>query len=136
MAVTGSHILFGRNQHRTRQFSVLAVGLFFLTSVFYAAMIFNAIPFIWQLVYVPVLIAVGGAVANAYLNGGLLVSALCTVGIALAVVFTHGINAIVGSSTYFPSEVYYLSITVILFGIGVGAFVVGAGTRRVVTLIG
>lgn len=134
--ITSTSVLFGRNQHRTRQFLSLAAAIFLASTVFYGGAAIDAIPFIWQLAYVPVVIGVGGALVNAYLNDGLLVSVLCTVGVALAVVFTHGINVIADSSASFPSEAYYLSITVILLGIGVGVFVVGAGTRRVVTHIG
>ena len=135
MSVTSTSILFGRDQHRSRQFLILAAAIFLVSIAFYGGVAIDAIPFIWQLAYVPVLIAVGGAMVNAYLNGGLLVSAMNTVGIALAVVLTHGISAILFPSSYHPGVAFYLVFTVIFLGIGVGAFVVGAGTRRVVTFI-
>lgn len=144
MDITSSSVLFGRDQHRSRQFLILAVAIFLVSTAFYGGAAINAIPFIWQLAYVPVVIAVGGAVVNAYLNDGLVVSVMNPVGIALAVVLAHaisavltqGISAILSPFADFPGGTFYLLLTVILLGIGVGAFVVGAGTRRIVTFIG
>lgn len=89
--------------------------------------------------YVPVMIALFGAMVNAYLNDGLLVSTLITVAVALGLVLALGIRVgldPLGSALFTREPAVLLSITVILFGIGVGAFVIGAGTRRVVTHIG
>ncbi len=139
MAVTGSHILFGRHQHRTRQFTMLAGAVFLTSTVMYLYPGIEALPFVWQLMYVPVMIALFGAMVNAYLNDGLLVSTLITVAVALGLVLALGIRVglgPLGSALFTREPAVLLFITVILFGIGVGAFVVGAGTRRVVTLIG
>ncbi|WP_160135593.1 hypothetical protein [Halococcus salsus] len=144
MSVKDSSILFGRDRHRSRQFLSLAAAVCFGSLAFYGVASIDAVPFLWQLVYVPVLIAVGGAVVNAYLNDGLFVSALNTAGIALAVVLAHvitavltrGLSAILSPFTGFPGGGFYLSLTVVLLGVGAVAFVIGAGTRRIVTFLG
>ncbi|WP_248910718.1 hypothetical protein [Halocatena marina] len=144
MSVKDSSMLFGRDLHRSRQFLSLAAAVCFGSLALYGVASIDAVPFLWQLMYVPVLIAVGGAVVNAYLNDGLLVSALSTTGIALAValahvittVITQGLSAILSPFTEFPGGGFYLTLTVVLFGVGVGAFVIGAGTRRIITSLG
>jgi hypothetical protein len=85
MRYARSPILFGRDQHRTRQCSLLAAVVFLVSTVVYSAVLFGVILSTSPLVFLPVVIAVGGAVGHAYLNDGLLGSLLVTVALGLGV---------------------------------------------------
>lgn len=139
MNIISTSALCGRDQHRSRQFLSLAAAIFLVCTVFYSGTGIGAIPFIWQLVYVPVVIAVGGAIVNAYLNDGLLVSIMITLAFPLGWALAGGIGIILGEfvyKSYVQVGLFFLSVTVISISLGVGAFVVGAGIRRVTTHIG
>ena len=78
-------------------------------------------------------IALGGSVANAYLNDGLIVSTA----IPLAIALGYGLATIVLSSfgilvTDTPPELLFIYFASTLAVIGIGAFGFGVGLRRVV----
>ena len=139
MNITESSILFGRNQHRTRQILTLAAGIFFASLVLYTSFpVYEGLPATF-LVIVPSIPIIAGAVAlvSAYLNDGLLVSALVPV---MAVI---GLELSLGIWLYFdlvpsydPAGFGFIPVLLALaFGIGVCVAAVGASTRRVVTYI-
>ena len=132
MSTTQSVVLFGRERHRSRQFIGFAVAMFVVTAAFLGGMMTGMLPFIWPLVYLPAIIGIGAAMVNAYLNSGLIVSALNTVVIAGAMVLTHGIRAVLSPSWPMIGWSWYLWVAVTLLGVGIGAFVLGAGLRRLV----
>ena len=139
MSITESPILFGRNQHRTRQVLIFAVVIFFVSLVLYTSFpVYDGLP-VTFLVIVPSISIIAGAVAlvSAYLNDGLLVSALVPV---MAVI---GLEISLGIWLYFdlvpsydPAGFGFIpGFLALAFGIGVGVAAVGASTRRVVTYI-
>ncbi|WP_160135747.1 hypothetical protein [Halococcus salsus] len=132
MSATQSAVLFGRERHRSRQFIGFAAAMFVLTAVFFGGMMTGTLPFIWPLVYLPVLIGIIAALVNAYLNSGLVVSALNTVVIAGAMVLTHGLRAVLSPSWPMIGWSWYLWVGAVLLGVGISAFVLGAGMRRLV----
>ena len=139
MSYANSPVLFGRNQHRTRQVLVLAAVTFFASLVVYTGFpVYESLPFTFLLI-VPSVPLVAGAVAlvTAYLNDGLLVSALVPV---MAVI---GLEISLGIWLYFdlvpsydPAGFGFIpGLLALAFGIGVGVAAVGATTRRIVTHI-
>jgi hypothetical protein len=139
MSYANSPVLFGRDRHRTRQVLILATIIFLASLVVYTSFpMYAGLPLTF-LVIVPSIPVVAGAVAlaSAYLNDGLLVSALVPV---MAVV---GLELSLGVWLYFdlvpsydPAGFGFIPILLALaFGIGVGVAAVGAITRRVVTYI-
>ena len=139
MSVTESPVLFGRNQHRTRQVLILAAITFFASLLVYTGFpIYEGVPFTFLLI-VPSIPLLAGAVAlvTAYLNDGLLVSALVPV---MAVI---GLELSLGIWLYFdlvpsydPAGFGFIpGLLALAFGIGVSVAAVGAATRRVVTYV-
>ena len=138
MGITTSPILFGRNQHCTQQILILAVAVLIASLVVYTSFpIYDGLSLFVAIV--PSIPVIAGAVAlfSAYLNDGLLVSALVPV---MAVV---GLELSLGIWLYFdlvpsydPAGFGFIPLLLALaFGIGIGAAAVGAGTRRIVTYI-
>lgn len=74
------------------------------------------------------------AMVHAYLNDGLLVTTLLTVAVGVAGIATLRIAASL-DPVIAVSPFESLVITLWFAGLGLGAFVIGAGTRRVVTHI-
>ena len=136
MSATQSAVLFGRERHRSQQFIGFAAAMFVLTAAFLGGMMTGMLPFIWPLVYLPALIGVVAALVNAYVNSGLVVSAMNTVAIAGAVAVTHGTRALLSPSWPMTGWSWYLWVAVVLLGVGIGAFVLGAGMRRFVGYFG
>ena len=139
MSITTSPILFGRNQHRTRQVLILAAVVLFASLVVYTIFpIYDGLPLTF-LVIVPSIPAIAGAVAlvSAYLNDGLLVSALVPVMAVIGLELSLGIWLYFGLvPSYDPAGFGFIPLLLALaFGIGIGVAAVGAGTRRVVTHI-
>lgn len=135
MGITASPVLFGHNQHRSRQFSIIAVAIFLLYSMVYTApVIGDKIPS-FQVLYITIAIAFGVAIVNAYLNDGLLVSTLITGAVGVGGLLAMYIGASLGPVTYSTAPYVPVLIIGIFVGVGVGAFIIGAGTRRVVTYI-
>ena len=139
MSITTSPILFGRNQHRTRQILILAVAILLTSLVVYTSFpVYDGLPITFVLI-LPSIPVIAGSVAlvSAYLNDGLLVSALVPV---MAVI---GLELSLGIWLYFdlvpsydPTGFGFIPLLLALaFGIGIGVAAVGAGTRRVVTYI-
>jgi hypothetical protein len=139
MSYANSPVLFGRDRHRTRQALILAAVIFFASLVVYTSFpVYEGLPLTF-LVIVPSIPVIAGAVAlvSAYLNDGLLVSALVPV---MAVI---GLELSLGIWLYFDLVPSYdpagfsfiLGLLALAFGIGVGIAAVGASTRRVVTYI-
>ena len=136
MSTTQSTMLFGRERHRSKQFTGFATAMFVLTAAFLGGTMTGVLPFIWPLVYLPVLIGIVAAIVNGYLSGGLVVSALNTVVVAGAMVLTHGIRAVLHPSWPVTGWTWYLWVAVVLLVVGVGAFALGAGVRRLVAHLG
>ncbi len=139
MSYVNSSILFGRDRHRTRQYLILAAVIFFASFVVYTSFpVYEGLPFTF-LVIVPSVPIIAGTLAlvSAYLNDGLIVSALMPVMAVLGLELSLGIwlyfNLV---PSYEPAGLSFIPILVIFaFGIGVSVAAVGAGTRRVVTSI-
>lgn len=134
MSVTCTPVLVGRDPHRSRQFSILAVAIFLVCLVGYTApVIGGGLPPSLG-VFASIVIVVGVAMVHAYLNDGLLVTILLTVAVGVA-----GIPALQIAGSLDPiievTPAESLAITLWFGGLGLGAFVIGAGTRRVVTYI-
>jgi hypothetical protein len=140
MSVTASPILFGRDQHRTRQVLILAAIIFFASLVVYTSFpVYEGLPLAF-VVIVPSIPVIAGAVAlaSAYLNDGLLVSALVPVMAVIGMELSLGIWLYFDLvPSYDPAGFGFIPILLALaFGIGVGVAAVGASTRRVVTYFG
>ena len=140
MSATASPILFGRNQYRTRQILILAAVTFFGSLVVYTSFpVYEGLPLTF-LVIVPSIPVIAGAVTlvSAYLNDGLLVSALVPVMAVIGLELSLGIWLYFGLvPSYDPAGFGFIPILLALaFGIGVGIAAIGASTRRVVTYIG
>lgn len=136
MSHANSPVLFGRDRGRTRQALILAVAIFFASLVVYTSFpIYDGLPLTF-LVIVPSIPVIAGAMAivSSYLNDGLLVSALIPV---MAVI---GLELSLGIWLYFdlvpsydPAGFGFIPILLALaFGIGIGAAVIGASTRRII----
>lgn len=136
MNIIGSPALIGRDQYRSRQFSKLAAVLFLFSAVVYSAVVLGGLPDTFPFMVGPVVIALGVATLNAYLNDGLLVSALMTVAFAFGGIIAMLIDASLGPISYPITLTGTLSITLFFVGMGVGAFVIGAGSRRIVQISG
>jgi hypothetical protein len=133
MSVTRTPVLVGRDQHRSRQFAMLAVGIFLACSMGYTVpVIVGWNPLFYLGVVASFVIVVGVAIVHAYLNDGLLVTTLLTGAVGAA-----GIPAQQLATRLDPviavTPVESLVLTLWFGGLGLGAFVIGAGTRRVVT---
>lgn len=137
MSVTRSPVLFGRDRHRTRQILILAAITFLASLIVYTGFpVYDGLPFAFLLI-IPSIPLLAGTVAlvAAYLNDGLLVSAL------VPVMATVGMELSLGIWLYFdlvpsydPAGFNFIpGLLVLAFGIGVGVAAVGAGIRRVVT---
>lgn len=139
MSYANTAVLFGRDRHRTRQFLILAAVIFFASLVLYTSFpVYEGLPLTF-VVIVPSIPVIAGTVAlvSAYLNDGLLVSALIPVAAVLGLELSLGIwlyfNLV---PSYNPSGFGFIPMLLALaFGIGVGVAVIGASTRRVVTHI-
>ena len=139
MGVTTSPVLFGRNQHRTRQVLILAAVVLFASLVVYTSFpIYEGLSLTF-LVIVPSIPVIAGVVAlvSAFLNDGLLVSALVPVMAVIGLELSLGIWLYFGLvPSYDPAGFGFIPLLLALaFGIGIGVAAVGAGTRRVVTHI-
>lgn len=139
MSYANAPILFGRNQHRTRQVLVLAAVTFFASLVVYTGFpVYEGLPFTFLLI-VPSIPLLAGAVAivTAYLNDGLLVSALVPVMAVIGLEFSLGIWLYFDLvPSYDPAGFGFVpTLLALAFGIGVSVAAVGATTRRVVTYI-
>lgn len=135
MSVTRSPVLVGRDQHRSRQFSMLAGAIFLACLVGYTApVIAGGLPH-FLVIFASIGIVFGVAVVHAYLNDGLLVTTLLTVAVAfgglLALQIASGVHPVIAP----VSPILVLGLTLEFACLGLGAFVIGAGTRRVVTYI-
>lgn len=139
MSNATSSVLFGRDRHLTRQYLILTAVIFFASFVLYTSFpVYEGLPFTY-LVIVPSIPIIAGSLAlvSAYLNDGLLVSALMPVmavlGLELALSIWLYFNLV---PSYTPSGFGFIPILlVVAFGIGVGVAAIGASTRRVVTSI-
>ena len=139
MSYANSSVLLGRDRHRTRRFLILAAVIFFASLVVYTSFpVWEGLPFTFLLI-VPSIPVIAGAVAlvSAYLNDGLLVSALMPVMAVIGLELSLGIwlyfNLV---PSYNPAGFGFIPVLLALaFGIGVGVATVGASTRRVVTYI-
>lgn len=139
MSYANSSVLFGRDRHITRQLLILAAVIFFASLVVYTSFpVYERLPLTF-VVIVPSIPVIAGTVAlvSAYLNDGLLVSALMPVMAVLGLELSLGIwlyfNLVPG---YNPAGFVFIPILLALaFGIGVGVAAIGASTRRVVTYI-
>lgn len=139
MRYANSSVLFGRDRHRTRQVLILAASIFFASLVLYTSFpVYDDFPFAF-LVIVPSIPVLAGAVAvvSAYLNDGLLVSAVVPVMAVLGLELSLGIWLYFDLvPSYDPAGFGFVPILLaVAFGIGVGVAAVGASTRRVVTSI-
>ena len=135
MSLTSNPVLVGRDQHRSRQFSMLAGAIFLACFVGYTAPVISGglPPFLG--VFASIVIVFGVATIHAYLNDGLLVTTLLMV-----VVGVGGVLALHIASGVHPFIVPVdpptaLGISLEFAGLGLGAFIIGAGTRRGVTHI-
>jgi hypothetical protein len=134
MDVTRTPVLVGRDQHRSRQFSLLAGAIFLACFVGYTALLIVGRLPVFLIGVASIGIVFGVAVVHAYLNDGLLVTTLMTVAVGVAGVLALQIAASIYSFIELtPSE--SLGITLEFAALGLGAFVIGTGTRRVVTYI-
>lgn len=139
MSHASSSVLFGRNRHLARQFLILTVVVFFSSLVLYTSFpVWDGLPFTFLLI-VPSIPIIAGTLAlvSAYLNDGLLVSALMPVAAVLGLELSLGIWLYFDLvPSYNPASLDFIPILLALaFGIGVVAAVIGASTRRVVTSI-
>ncbi|MFC7193357.1 hypothetical protein ACFQL7_28560 [Halocatena marina] len=136
MDVIDSPLLIGRDHRRTQQFLLFAVAVSIGASAFSSISLIPGVPFVWQFVYVLVAVAFGGAMINAYLNDGLFVSTLIAialpVGWVLTAILAIGLGAF-GYNSYVQAGIVLLIITAFSLGGGIGAFIVGASSRRIVT---
>ncbi|WP_231190262.1 hypothetical protein [Haladaptatus sp. DYF46] len=139
MSYANSSVLFGRDRHRTRQVLLLATIIFFASLVVYTSFpIYESFPFTFVVV-VPSIPVIAGAVAlvSAYLNDGLLVSALVPVMAVIGMELSLGIWLYFDLvPSYDPAGFGFIPVLLaVAFGIGIGVAAIGASTRRVVTYI-
>ena len=139
MSYANSPVLFGRDRHRTRQVLILAASIFFASLVVYTSFpVYEGLPLTF-LVIVPSIPVIAGAVAlvSAYLNDGLLVSAIVPVMAVIGMELSLGIWLYFDLvPSYDPAGFGFIpGLLALAFGIGVGVAAVGASTRRVVTYI-
>lgn len=134
MSVTRNPVLVGRDQHRSRQFALLAGAIFLACVVGYTAPVITGGYLSLFYIVASIGIVFGVATIHAYLNDGLLVITLLTVAVAFG-----GLLALQIASVVHPvitvRPLLVLGLTLEFVGLGLGAFVIGAGTRRVVTYI-
>ena len=139
MNVTKSPILFGRNRHRTQQVLILAAITFFASLIVYTGFpVYDGLPFAFLLIVPSIPLLAGAAVlVAAYLNDGLLVSALVPVMAVIGMELSLGIWLYFDLvPSYDPAGFGFIPrLLVLAFGIGVGVAVVGAGMRRIVTRV-
>jgi hypothetical protein len=139
MSYANSSVLLGRDRHLTRRFLILAAVIFFASLVLYTSFpVWDGLPLTFVVV-VPSIPLIAGTLAlvSAYLNDGLLVSALIPVMAVLGLELSLGLwlyfNLV---PSYTPAGFGFIPILLALaFGIGVGVAAIGASTRRVVTSI-
>lgn len=139
MSQANASVLIGRDRQLTRQFLILAAVVFFASLLLYTSFpIWDGLPLTFLLV-VPSIPIIAGTLALvcAYLNDGLLVSALMPVTAVLGLELSLGIWLYFDLvPSYNPAGFEFIPILLTAaFGIGVGAAVIGASTRRVVTYI-
>ncbi len=139
MRHASSSALFGRDRHLTRQFLILAAVIFFASLVVYTSFpVYEGLPLAYLLIAPSMPIIAGTlALVSAYLNDGLLVSALMPVMAVLGSELALGIWLYFNIfPAYDPSGFGFIPILLVLaFVIGVGVAAIGASTRRVVTYI-
>lgn len=139
MSNVTSSVLFGRDQHLTRLHLILAGVIFFASLALYTSFpVYVGLPLTFVVIVSSIpIIAGAAALISAYLNDGLLVSALIPVMSVLGLEFSLGIwlyfNIV---PSYDPSGFGFIPILLIFgFMIGVILATIGASTRRVVTNI-
>lgn len=134
MNIASTPVLVGRDSHRSRRFFILAGAIFLACLVGYTAPVISGGLPSFLAVLASIVIVVGVAMIHAYLNDGLLVTTLLTVAVGVA-----GIPGLHLADSFDPAievtPVESLALIVWFAGLGIGAFVIGAGTRRVVTHI-
>ncbi|MFH5800999.1 hypothetical protein [Haladaptatus sp. CMAA 1911] len=135
MSTNVSSILVGRNQHRSRQFSVLGGAFGLGSALAYTAIVLGGLPDTFPFMIGPVAVVLGVATISAFLNDGLLVSGLITGMFALGGVVAMHIDASLGPVSYPVSLATDIRIIAIFVGLGIGGFVIGAVTRRAITHI-
>jgi hypothetical protein len=137
MSYANSSVLLGRDRHLTRRFLILAVVIFFASLVLYTSFpVWDGLPFTFLLVVPSIPILAGTlALVSAYLNDGLLVSALIPVMAVLGLELSLGIWLYFDLvPSYTPTGFGFIPILLALaFGIGVGVAAIGASTRHFVT---
>ncbi|RRJ33102.1 hypothetical protein [Halocatena pleomorpha] len=139
MSYANSSVLFGRDRQLTRRFLVLAAVIFVASFVVYTSFpVYEGLPLTFLLIVPSIPIMAGTlALVSAYLNDGLLVSALLPVMAVLGLELSLGIWLYFDLvPSYDPAGISFVPLLItVAFGIGVGVAAVGAGIRRVVAHI-
>lgn len=139
MSYASSPVLFGRDRQLTRQFIILAAVIFVASLVVYTSFpVYERLPFTYLVIVSSIPIIAGTlALVSAYLNDGLLVSALIPVMAVIGLELSLGIWLYFDLvPSYTPSGFGFIPILLVsAFVIGVGVAAIGASTQRVVTYI-
>lgn len=144
MALTTQSVLLGRDHHRSRQFLIFAVAICLAFTIVLTISGVVSFTFDWyaedlraMFLYGIGAIALVGAILNAYLNSGLLVSTVVTfvlaLGYGVSTILLTGAGMFVSDSPPLLLFIYFAGGSI---GVGIAAFVVGTSIRKLSALLG
>ncbi|MDY6780314.1 MAG: hypothetical protein SV760_07180 [Halobacteria archaeon] len=132
-----SSLMYGRDSEKTRLFLKVSIAIFFTVITIYGIMAWMVwgVPspsFITNLLYLSFTMIALTSAANAYLNDGLLVSAVISISPVFAFTVIGFFLAFFGIefNTQTPFFVVLIIATVYSLAVGLGGFIAGIGVRK------